>query len=171
MYQSYPGSDRSPEQPGQSASSVPPPVATAVKVMYAGAVASLIGIGIDMTTLGSLRSRLTTSNPSWTPAQVTNGVHLEIGVFIASGLIGAALWIWMAQSCRAGKGWARIVSTVLFAIETIAALVSLGASAGGLTGGGATRIYGILVWLIGLAALILLWRRASSDYFKSVPRY
>jgi len=46
-----------------------------------------------MTTLGAARSRIAKNNPSLTPAQVTNGVHLEIGLFIASGLIGAALWI------------------------------------------------------------------------------
>jgi hypothetical protein len=37
-------------------------------------------------------------------------------------------------------------------------------------GGGVSRIYGFVVWAIGLIAIILLWQRASSDYFRA-PRY
>jgi hypothetical protein len=91
---------------------------------------------------------------------------VAIGVLIASGLIGAALWLWMAQSSKAGKNWARIVSTVLFAIETIN--VVAGASA--ISSGGASRIFSIVVWLIGLGAIIFLWQRSSTEYFKA-PRY
>jgi hypothetical protein len=168
MHQSYQGSDRS----SLSAQSVSPPqpVATAVKLMYAGAATSLIGIGLNMTTLGSARSRIAAKSPNFTPAQVTDTVHAEIGVFIAFGLIGAALWLWMSRSYSAGKGWARIVSTVLFAIATISIVLSV-ASAGGVAFGNATKLYELVGWLIGLAAIILLWRRASSDYFKSASRY
>jgi hypothetical protein len=134
--------------------------------MYAGAVVSLIGIALNLATVGSARSRIEAKSPSLTPAQVTDAVHVEVGVFIAAGLIGAVLWLWMARKSRAGKGWARITSTVLFAIATISILLSV-ASAGGLAFGSTTKIYEIVGWLIGLAAIVLLWRRASSDYFKS----
>jgi hypothetical protein len=170
MYESYQGSDRSSPLPAQSVPAIPQPVATAVKLMYAGAVASLIGIGLNLTTVGSARSRIAAKSPSLTPSQVSDTVHVEVGLFIALGLIGAALWLWMSRSCRAGHGWARIVSTVLFAIATISTLLSV-ASAGGLAFGSATKLYELVGWLIGLAATILLWRRASSDYFKSGPHY
>ena len=68
------------------------------------------------------------------------------------------------HSCKAGKSWARIVSTVLFAIDTLSVL------AGAVTSAGAARIYSILVWLIGLGAIIFLWQRSSTEYFKA-PRY
>jgi hypothetical protein len=87
-------------------------------------------------------------------------------VFIAGGLIGAALWLWMAQSCLAGKGWARVVSTVFFGIDTLGVL--FGASS--TLGAGAARFYSLVVWVVGLIAIILLWRRSSSDYFRA-PRY
>jgi hypothetical protein len=73
----------------------------------------------------------------------------------------------MAQKCRAGKGWARVVSTVFFGIETLSVL----AGAAGATGGGLTRVYGLVVWVIGLIAIIFLWQRSSSDYFRGAPRY
>lgn len=164
MYQPYPGGARVPEP---SRPPIPPSVTRAVQIMYAGAAASLIGIIIDMTTLSSTKTEIRNHNPGLTATQLDNAEHVAIGIFIVSGLLGAALWFWMAQSCKAGKGWARIVSTVLFAIDT----VNVVAGASAVPGGGAARIYGIVVWLIGLAAIILLWQRASSAYFKSAPRY
>jgi len=134
--------------------------------MYVGLAASLIGIVIDMTTLSSTRSAILKRNPAYTAAQLNSAEHLEIGFSIAGGIIGAALWLWMAQSCRAGKGWARVVSTVFFGIDTLSVLVGVA----GVQGGGVSRIYGILVWVIGLIAIVLLWQRSSSDYFRA-PRY
>jgi len=165
MYQPYPGGAQVPEPSERPP--VPPSVLRAVQVMYAGAAASLIGIVIDMTTLSSTKSEIIRRNPSLTATQVSNAEHVAIGLFIVSGLLGAGLWIWVAQMCKAGRNWARIVGTVLFAIDTI----SVFAGAATVPGGGATRIYSILVWLIGLATVILLWQRASSDYFRSAPRY
>jgi hypothetical protein len=49
------------------------------------------------------------------------------------------------------------VSTVFFGIDTLSVLASLG-----VLGGGLTRIYGLVVWVIGLIAVILLWQRPSS---------
>lgn len=163
MYQSYPGGAQSPEQFPAIA---PQSVLRAVKVMYVGLAASLIGIVVDMTTLSSTRSAILKRNPTYTATQLNNAEHLEIGLFIAGGLIGAALWLWMAQSCRAGKGWARVTSTVFFGIDTVSVLVG----AAGVQGGGVSRIYGFVVWAIGLAAIILLWQRSSSEYFRA-PRY
>ena len=145
---------------------VPQSITRAVQLMYAGAAASLIGIIIALTTLSSIKSQIVSKNPSLTTTQVNNAQHVAIGVLIASGLIGAALWLWMAQSSKAGKNWARIVSTVLFGIETIN--VVAGASA--ISSGGASRVYSIVIWLIGLGAIIFLWQRSSTEYFKA-PRY
>jgi len=165
MYQPYPSGAQIPEHSDQPPT--PPSVVRAVQVMYAGAAASLIGIVIDMTTLSSTKSEIIRRNPSLTATQVANAEHVAIGLFIVSGVLGAALWVWIAQMCKVGRNWARIAGTVLFAIDTLS--VFLGAAT--VPGGGATRIYSILIWLIGLAAVILLWQRASSNYFRGAPRY
>lgn len=162
MYQPYPGGSESRTPEPATRPPIPQSVTRAVQVMYAGAAASLIGIIIDMTTLSSTKAQIIKRSPNLTPTQVTNAEHAAVGIFIISGLIGAALWVWMAQSCKAGKGWARIVSTVLFGIETL----SVVAGAAAVASGGAARLYGIVVWLIGLAAVILLWQRQSTAYFK-----
>jgi hypothetical protein len=166
MYQQYPGGDAQSRESSSLPSAPPQSVLRAVKVMYAGLAVSLIGIIVDMTTLSSTRSAILKRNPGYTATQLNNAEHLQIGLFIAGGLIGAALWLWMAQSCRAGKGWARVVSTVFFGIDTVSVLAGTAAA----QGGGLSRIYGILVWVIGLIAIILLWQRSSSEYFRA-PRY
>jgi hypothetical protein len=166
MYQPYPGGGAQLPEPS-SRPPIPQSVSRAVQIMYVGAAASIIGIIIDMTTLSSTKAEIIKRSPNLTPTQVTNAEHFAVGLFIVSGLIGAALWLWMAQSCKAGKGWARIVSSVLFGIETISVL----AGAAALASGGAVRIFGIIVWLIGLAAIILLWQRPSTQYFKGAPTY
>src|ERR1700722_13314081 len=148
MYQRYPGDDAQPQsrEPSSAASAPPQSVLRAVKVMYVGLAASLVGIIVDMTTLSATRSAILKRNPSYTATQLNNAEHLQIGLFIAGGLIGAALWLWMAQSCRAGKGWARVVSTVFFGIDTLSVLASLAA----VPTGGLTRIFSLVVWVIGL---------------------
>jgi hypothetical protein len=178
MYQPFPGGDESsPQQSGQPGAAVRPPlpqsVARAVQVMYVGALASLVGIIIDLLLRHSLRTyiadHVTRNGKKLTAAQVTSTYHVELAALVIVGVISIGLWIWLAQSSKAGKSWARIVATVFFAIDTIGAFVGLASNA--LGGGGVTRIYGFVVWIIGLAAIVLLWQRASSDYFKGAPRY
>jgi len=166
MYQRFPG-EAAPSNESSPQMSAPQSVLRAVRVMYVGLAASLLGVVVDLTTLSATRSEILKRNPGFTTAQVNNAEHLAIGTFIVGGLIGAALWLWMAQSCRAGKGWARVVSTVFFGIDTLSVLVG----ATGVQGGGIARFYGFVVWVIGLVAIILLWQRSSSDYFRGAPRY
>jgi hypothetical protein len=178
MYQPYPGGDQPPQQSGQFgqpgapvARSIPPSVARAVQVMYLGAVASLVGIIVELLTRHSLRNFIadhsTRNGKRLTATQVADTYHAELVVLVVVGLIGVGLWIWMAQSNKAGKNWARITSTVFFAIDTLGAIGGL--AGGALSGGSAYRIYGVVVWVIGAAAILLLWQRRSSDYFKGAP--
>jgi hypothetical protein len=119
-----------------------------------------------------VKSQLLKRSPNLTAAQLTTAEHVKIALSIVSGLIGVGLWIWMAQMNKRGRSWARITSTVFFGIETLGVLVSA-IGVGALGDAGAIRFYNILTWLIGLGAIILLWRRQSSDYFnvRDAPRY
>lgn len=167
MYQRYPGQDQSPEPAQERAlASAPQSVIRAARVMYVGAAASVIGIVIDLLQRHSIRNAIVKHNPSLTASKVTTTYHAELVILVVAGLIAAGLWIWMARANLAGKSWARIVSTVLFAIETISVI----SSATVVAGGGATRVYAIVVWVIGLVAIVLLWQRSSSAYFRATPR-
>jgi hypothetical protein len=164
MYQPYPGGSQAPEP---SRPAAPTSVTRAVQAMYVGAAASLIGIIITILDRHAIRTAIVNNNHKLTSTQVSHDYHAALVVAIIGGLIGVGLWIWMAQMNKAGRNWARILSTVFFGIETIE-LVLGGAVPGG--GGGAARFYGILVWVIGLVAVIFLWQRQSSEYFKA-PQY
>jgi hypothetical protein len=142
-------------------SPAPPSVINAARVMYAGAAASLIGIIIDLTTLSATKSAIEKRSPTMSPSQVTAAEHIVIAEFIVAGLIGAALWIFVAQTCKAGKNWGRILATVLFGIDTLAQLFTARSAGGG------AKVFSLLIWLIGLVVIVLLWQRRSSDYFRS----
>ena len=176
MYQPYPGGDQPPAQSAEFGAPVRPPipqsVTRAVQVMYLGALASLVGIIIELLTRHSLRTFIsdhaTRNGKRLTAAQVADTYHAELVVLVVVGLIGVGLWLWMARMNKAGKNWARITSTVFFALDTLGAIGGL--AGGALSGGSVNRFYGLVVWVIGVAAILLLWQRSSTQYFKGAPR-
>src|ERR1700722_14420984 len=152
MYQRFPGENDSVEP---SVATAPQSIVRAVQVMYVGMAVSLIGIVINLTQLSAIKKSIETHGRSMTQSQLNASYHAEIVLLVVGGVIGAALWFWMARSCGAAKSWARIVSTVLFAVATVSALANIAR----LSDGGLSRFYGIIVWLVGLVAIVLLWQR------------
>jgi hypothetical protein len=76
----------------------------------------------------------------------------------------------MAFANRAGKNWARITGTVFFGISTLSVIIDVAAGSSGMGGGAksttAQVVVAVIAWLIGLAATLLLWNKASGPYFK-----
>src|SRR5215469_3167029 len=157
-YQQYPGGTDSltPQEPLPA----PPAVRNAVKLMYAGAVVSLISVIVNLSTTGSLKTAIHKASPSLTPSQVSSVATASLILGIVLGALGVGLWIWLGMMSQAGRNWARVTGTALFGIDTILQVVSFTRSADALA-----RIPGLIVWVIGLAAVILLWQRASTAYF------
>jgi uncharacterized membrane protein YccC len=63
----------------------------------------------------------------------------------------------MALAASRGKDWARILFTVLFTLASLQLTESRGI----------VQVFTVaLTWLIGLAAVWLLWRPACSTFFK-----
>jgi hypothetical protein len=154
MYQPDPSAGQAPEpvRPGP-----PPSVVMAVRLMYAGAVVSALSLIVGLATIGSLRSNLHRAQPTLTPTQLHQLQTVLVVGSVVIGLISIGLWVWMALMNKAGKPWARIVATVLFGLYTLYLLFVIRAGTGALVP--------ILTWLIGLGALILLWRKDTSEYF------
>ena len=161
MYQPYPGQTQMPEVQRPPA---PAPVRNAVKAMYVGAVTSILGIVIDVITVGATKSAIEKRSPNLTASQVNSSQHVLVIGFIVAGLIGAAIWIFLARSCLSGKNWARITGTVLFVIATVDTFVGLSSPIAA-----TARIWGIVVWLVGLTVIVFLWQRASTAFFKATP--
>jgi hypothetical protein len=142
-------------------------VRAAVKLMYAGAAVStveqiivlaLIIVDIKVAARGRLLGH------SLTAAQMR---PLIVTVWIIFSLVVIALWLWMARAVGRGRNWARILSTVLFGLWTLQLISDL---QGAVSSGTAESVLGLLgaalTWPVGAAAVWLLWRPASSAFFR-----
>ena len=89
---------------------------------------------------------------------------------IVGGLVVTALWLCMARANGQGRNGARIFSAVLFGLVTLALALALGLGLGGSGHVAGLTVFSLipsmLNWLIGLAALCLLWLPASTAYFR-----
>lgn len=151
--------------PGVAPEGTPASVRWAVRIMYAGSAAGIAGIFVNVTTLGVIRQQ----RPIMSAALRTSTQHQAVAAFIVGGIIVAALWAFMAISCRAGARWARLTSTALFAIYTVYT-TEIMAGFDRVDPPTAVQVYAGIVWLLGLAAVVLLWHRSASSHFRPGTR-
>jgi hypothetical protein len=143
-------------------------VRAAVRLMYVGAIVSTVNLIILLAVLGDIKTYHAILRHHLTAAQVSQINMLFLTQAIVSDLIPIVLWLWMARAAGRGRNWARILSTVLFGVATL-----------DLTGAFRTPViqvsfvpmlFGptlpVLTWLVGLAAVWLLWRPGSSAFFR-----
>jgi hypothetical protein len=162
-YQPYPTGGGSNMVQQGSQPPQPQSVRTAVILMYVGAGLSALGLIVTLAFSGRIKSaietalRKTKTTPKLTAAQIHTAANDFVVLVVVFALIGIGLWLWMAWANGRGKGWARIVSTVFFGLDTIALVLSGARTA-------TTLILAALVWLAGLGAVIFLWRRDTTQY-------
>jgi len=158
MYQPYPTGG--PAEPEQQRPAPPTPVLQAVKLMYAGAAVSAISLIVTLLTIGSLKTAIHNADPSLSATKLHSAEVAAVAVAVIFGLIGIGLWLWMAYANKAGKNWARITATVFFGLDTLSVLTSFRQAEPVLS-----RVVTLVIWLIGLGAIVLLYQRESSAYF------
>jgi hypothetical protein len=139
----------------------PPSVLNAVKLMYAGAAVSTVSLVISLVDISGTKAAIKKARPNLTATQVSQLNTFIIGLAIVSGLVGIALWLWMARANGQGKNWARIVSTVLFGLATLD-LIGVFSQPKTFLG----LVFPVLTWLVGAGAIWLLWRPESTAFFK-----
>lgn len=149
---------------GQAVQPEPPPsVLNAVKCMYAGAALSALTAIFQFALLPAERSQYEKLHPHFSAAHIHAAVVSQVVQVTITGVISIALWIVMARTNMAGRSWARLVASVLFGLNTIDGFTSARAY-----GVGIGSIPNALIWLAGLAAIVLLWRGESSAYISAV---
>jgi hypothetical protein len=167
-YQSYPtgagANDLAPRGPQ------PPSVRNAVRLMWAGAAIAVISLIVTLiassqikkaVNKAALKANLTAASKGKTPltaAQIHTLENATIVVLAVVLVISVALWAWMAWANGKGASWARVVATVLFGLNTLDVLFSASRA-------GVSAIFGLVSWLVGLAAVVFLWRKESSAFF------
>ena len=182
------GYGQPPAPPGER----PRPLVIAVWLMY---VAAVIEIGYAVAEgrwLGSYMSSLFTAidavdTSGSGPPVPDNGIKdLFLVGSVVVGIAAVLIWLWIAWKNRAGRNWARILATVFFALSCLGlpglltgghlpAMPSTLTAANGATVTVPTVAVpawliaaGMVNWLLGLAIIILLWQRASSQYYDAV---
>lgn len=140
----------------------PRPIQNAVKLMYVGAALSGLGLILSLVTLHSVRATIIKDFPNYTASQVHTAEVGFVVIAVIQGLLAIGLWVWMARANGKGKSWARIVSSVLFAIDTLSFFLGLARAHTTVS-----LLFAGIVWLVGLGAIVLLWQRDSSAYYQS----
>ena len=138
----------------------PRSVMIAVRLMYAGAALTAIGMVMSVVAVATGENALRASHRHATLAQLHATQSFLITVAVISGLVEIGAWLLMARANRSGLKWARIAATVLFALGTwnlISHIIG--------TATVTNLAYTALMWLVGLGAVFFLWRKDSSAYF------
>jgi hypothetical protein len=150
----------------------PPTLRNAVRLMLAGAALALVGVIVTLSFSSRIKTAVVnaaiTANKTaasqgktrLTTAQIHSLANATVAVLVVLGIVGVLLWLWMAWANNRGSSWARIVATVLFALDTISFVLEVGRAS--------VSIIVIAVgWLIGLGAVILLWNRQTTQYINA----
>ena len=137
----------------------PRSIKIAMWLMYAGAALTGIGLILSVITILLGRAALKVSHPHATAAELQATLNFQIIVSVFSGLIEIVVWLLVARANRGGMKWARTVAGGLFAVSTWYLVTHLRGDSV------ANLVYTVLTWLVGLGAIIFLWRRESSAYF------
>jgi hypothetical protein len=161
-------------RPGSSRKAVPagpavpflehPPqqVRIAAWLMYAGAALAAVNLIAALLTSGSERAVLHAAHPKWSASTLTQEVHsymLFVGVTWA---LAIGLWLIMARTNLAGRGWARMAASVLCALDTLTLIRFLTVPSSLLS-----KLLVIPMWLVGAGAIVALWQRPSSAWIRS----
>jgi hypothetical protein len=145
-----------------------PTVRAAVRLMCVGAAVSTANLILLLAFIGDIKAYHAVLGHRLTAAQVSQLNILVITALIVSALIPITVWLWMARANGQGRRWARSLSTVLFGVATLDLTGAFGTP--GIRESLVPVTFGpivpVLTWLVGLAAVWLLWRPASTAFFK-----
>src|SRR5215471_5072009 len=168
MFRSFTARDKNPpaRSPRPADPAPPDTVQRAVRYMLVGAAVTAIWQIYWIVVTVAHKASLT--HPDGKP--VTNSqVVASVLVTIVLAILISAIWVLVARLNQAGKSWARIAATVLFALWSFSTYRSIPL----ITRGGywiVNIIIMLAIWVIGLAVIYLLWRPDSTSFFKGQSR-
>jgi hypothetical protein len=144
----------------------PQAVRGAIRLMCAGAAASLVALITMVVTTGSVKSAILARYPALTAAQ-WHGVLVQFAVEEWTAPLGIAIWLWLAWANGRGRDWARLVSgawCIVIGLKMLSVLAQ-----GGAIYAPADFTVGAVEWLLATAATVLLFTRESWAYYRPEP--
>ncbi|HEY6279450.1 MAG TPA: hypothetical protein VIX86_24330 [Streptosporangiaceae bacterium] len=128
----------------------------AVILMYVGAALSAINLLVTLVIFDTIVRAFQDAS-----AAVTAGdAHTFAVAAIVLAVVETGLWLLMAYANNLGRAWARIVASVLFGLNTLLLLYGFARASISVS-----QLFAVVVWLVGLSAIVLLWRRESAEFF------
>lgn len=145
----------------------PPSIQHAVWFIYAGAAIQTLSAIFEIAAVrGRIESVLATGSATpLTASQLNADEAFGVVILILGAVIGGSLWLWMARKNKAGRRWARGLSTVFFAILTVGLVAIIAQPVAG-----QNKIIPVAEWLAGFVAMVLLWQTESSDFYTARAR-
>jgi hypothetical protein len=146
----------------------PRTVRAAVWLMCAGMAAQLADVIINVVTADSIGSAYARSYPSAAAAAVHHAVTVQLVKYDVSGVIGIGVCLLLAWALVRGRSLARFAFAAVFVLDCLAQLKVIvhGAAVNAPAGVSVAAV----VWLLALAASVLLFTGPSSRYYRPKPR-
>ncbi|WP_166356086.1 hypothetical protein [Phytoactinopolyspora limicola] len=140
----------------------PKPIRTAVKLMYVGAVLHTFMFVLGLFSRDDIeRAILDADNSDRTPEEIDAAISMTYTLNVAIPVIAVILWLWLASANRKGRSWARVVATILGALNILFAVLGLAG-----TGLGAGALIGLISPALAAVILYQLYRPESSEYYR-----
>jgi hypothetical protein len=137
-------------------------VRAAVALIYLAALAELAAVLTIVVTSAAVLAYVHRMAPSASHAAALSLTKDEI-----VGPIAVVLLIWLAWAVGRRHDWARVVFVIFWGLTTLGILAAL--AEGAAVAASADFAVGVLVWLLQLAAVVLIFARQSAPYYRSEP--
>jgi uncharacterized membrane protein (UPF0136 family) len=163
-YPSYPQMPGYAEGPTEPPPTPPQDVDRASKILYGLAGLGILNTLLSFTMRDQIRDAIADRYPDYTADELDSTVNAFLAIAVVVGIVFALIYILLARKILQGRSWARIVATILLALNALN-LLSVGQPQPAVL-----RALGVIAALVAIAALVFLWRRPASEFFAAHAR-
>ena len=146
----------------------PRTVGAAVALVCAGVAAQLGYLIVNLATAGSVGSAYARRYPPWAAAAVRHAVTASVVGHEVGGAIAIGVCLPLGCALVRGRNLARFAFAAVFVLDCLAMLKAIGQGAS--VSAQADMAAAAVVWLLILAASVLLFTGPSNRYYRPRPR-
>jgi hypothetical protein len=146
----------------------PRAVASAVRLMYVGALLELTALITIIASTASVKAAILAKDPNFTASQWHAVLTRSLVPDELVAPVAAGLWLVMARAHRRGYRWARPVFTGFFAISAFGLFISL--AHGAARYASADLIAGVALCVLELAVFTLIFNDESHAHYRRDAR-
>lgn len=157
------------DYPSSPTVGVPPSVSKAITTIWVLVGLAVINTVLSIVMIDTLIESWANSSPGWQEMYENGGREAVEGSapqFIPIGIIGLVIfgvvYIGLALMLRKGKGWARIVLTILAVLNVLSALSGFAQARPAVF-----MVLQVITAIVAVALLVFLWNRQTTDFIRA----